>query len=49
MLSRQAVRNEELARHTNDIVLWLTEKQFLLKRLADATMDIYGMVAVLSR
>ncbi|EDO39357.1 predicted protein [Nematostella vectensis] len=25
------------------------EQQFLLKRLADATMDLYGMVAILSR
>ena len=26
-----------------------TDQQFLLKRLADAAIDIYGMAAVLSR
>ncbi|KAK3744775.1 hypothetical protein QZH41_013318, partial [Actinostola sp. cb2023] len=34
-----------LVKHAKGIL----EKQFLLKRLADATMDLYGMVAVLSR
>lgn len=27
----------------------ITDQQFLLKRLADAAIDIYGMAAVLSR
>ena len=26
-----------------------TDQQFLLKRLADAAIDLYGMVAILSR
>ena len=41
-----------MAKHDN-LKLWvfllISEQQFLLNRVADAAIDIYGMVAVLSR
>ena len=31
------------------VFVYFADQQFLLKRLADAAIDIYGMAAVLSR
>ena len=31
------------------VIIYFTEEQFILNRLADAAIDIYGMVSVLSR